>query len=143
MEMTGVRITEAQRKLLLELVRRFIPGVTVWAYGSRVKGTARPTSDLDLVVFATPDQRSRVSELKEALDESNLPFIVDLHIWDEVPEQFHRIIRNQYVVLQSSGRDIMPLKGSAASSKRHHPADKMKAREARGRNAAQEGHSHP
>jgi len=97
-----VDITIQQHKLLLELLRRFIPGVAVWAYGSRVKGTARANSDLDLIAFATPAQRPLVSELKEALDESNLPFIVDLHVWDEVPGRFHRIIRKECVVFQKA-----------------------------------------
>jgi type I restriction enzyme S subunit len=96
----AIDITPEQRKTLLAFFHRFIPGVEVWAYGSRVKWTARPNSDLDLVVFADPPQRRLVSELKEALDESNLPFPVDVHVWDEVPERFHAIIREEYVVLQ-------------------------------------------
>ena len=96
----AIDITTEQRKTLLALLRRFIPGVVVWAYGSRVKWTARINSDLDLVVFATPVQRSMVSELKEALAESDLPFLVDLHIWEDVPERFHEIIRKEYGVVQ-------------------------------------------
>ena len=98
----AIDITTAQRKTLLTLLRQFIPGVIVWAYGSRVKWTARPSSDLDLVAFTTPAQNPLVSELKDALAESNLPFPVDLHIWDEVPERFHKIIRDEYVVLQEA-----------------------------------------
>jgi predicted nucleotidyltransferase len=71
----------------------------VWAYGSRVRHTARPHPDLDPVVFTSPAQRWSVGELKEALSESDLPFAVDLHVWDEVPERFHEIIRKEYVVL--------------------------------------------
>jgi hypothetical protein len=37
--------------------------------------------------------------LKEALDESNIPYRVDLHVWDEVPERFHEIIRSEYLAL--------------------------------------------
>lgn len=96
----AIDITTEQRKTLLMLLRRFIPGVAVWAYGSRVKWTARPNSDLDLVTFTSPAQSPLVSELKEALAESNLPFLVDFHVWDEVPERFHEIIRKEYVVLQ-------------------------------------------
>ena len=99
---TAIDITKEQRKTLLALLGRFIPGVAVWAYGSRVKWTARPNSDLDLVAFTTPAQRSQVAELKEALAESSLPFPVDLHVWDEVPERFREIIRKEYVVVQEA-----------------------------------------
>lgn len=94
----AIAITTEQRQALLALLHRFIPGVDVWAYGSRVKGTARPNSDLDLVVFTSPAQRSLVAELKDELAESSaIPFIVDLHVWDEVPERFREIIREEYV----------------------------------------------
>ncbi len=88
--------------MLSELLRQFLPGVAVWAYGSRVKWTARPNSDLDLVAFTTPAQCPQVAELKDALAESNLPFPVDLHVWDDVPERFREIIRKEYVVVQEA-----------------------------------------
>ena len=68
-------------------------------YGSRVKWTSRPQSDLDLVVFATPEQERRVSDLRDAFEESSLPFRVDLFVWDDVPEQFHKQIEADHVVL--------------------------------------------
>ena len=95
-----IDITPEQRKTLLALLGRFLPGVTVWAYGSRVQGTSRRYSDLDLVTFATPEQRPRVAELKEALEESDLPFPVDLLIWDELPECFRPNIEERHVVAQ-------------------------------------------
>jgi len=98
----AIDLTTEQRNQLTDLLRRFLPGVTVWAYGSRVKWTARPNSDLDLVVFATPAQRPQVAELKDALAESNLPFPVDLHVWDDVPERFREIIQKEYVVVQEA-----------------------------------------
>ena len=93
-------MTTEQRELLLTYLPRFIPGVTVWAYGSRVKRSAKDRSDLDLVVFATPQQQSAVCDLQEALDESNLPFLVDLHIWDDLPERFHETILQHHAVIQ-------------------------------------------
>jgi predicted nucleotidyltransferase len=65
-----------------------------------VKGTARPNSDLDLVIFTSAVQRPQVSELKDAIDESNIPFRVDLHVWDDIPERFHDIIRREYQILE-------------------------------------------
>lgn len=104
----AIDISTAQRKTLLALLRQFIPGVEVWAYGSRAKWTARPNSDLDLVAFTSPEQNEKISALKEALAESDLPFLVDLHVWSEVPERFHEIIRKEYVVIQEESRNPLP-----------------------------------
>jgi len=95
----AIDLTPGQRKELLGLLSRHLPGVAVWAFGSRVKWTARPDSDLDLVVFSTPEQKDRVAALKEAIEESSLPFRVDLLVWDEIPESFQENIRQAYVSL--------------------------------------------
>ena len=93
-------LTPDQQSAVQELLKAYLPGTEVWAYGSRVKGTAKPWSDLDLVAFASPEQKNAVAELREAFDESDLPFRVDLFIWDEVPESFKENIRKERVVLQ-------------------------------------------
>ena len=95
----AIDITAEQRKLLLELLERHLPNTAAWVYGSRAKRTSRPQSDLDLVVFATPEQNGQVGELREAFEESNLPFRVDLFVWGAVPEQFRKHIRRDHVVL--------------------------------------------
>ena len=80
-----IDITADQRKAILAMLEKYLPNTTAWVYGSRAKWTSRPQSDLDLVVFATPDQNGRVSNLRQAFEESNLPFRVDLFVWDAVP----------------------------------------------------------
>ena len=95
----AVDITAEQRRTVLALLNRHLPDTAVWAYGSRVKGTSRPVSDLDLVVFAGPDQSGQVAELREAFEESNLPFRVDLFVWDEAPESFRTRIEAEHAVL--------------------------------------------
>ena len=94
-----IDITEEQRKTILTLLDRHLPNTTAWAYGSRVRWTSRPQSDLDMVVFAKPEQKSRVADLREAFEESNLPFRVDLFVWDTVPEEFRGRIEAEHVVL--------------------------------------------
>ncbi|MBO6004883.1 MAG: nucleotidyltransferase domain-containing protein, partial [Verrucomicrobia bacterium] len=69
-----LQISEKEKALLLELLQRHLPGVSVWAYGSRVGGKSSPWSDLDLVVFASAEQSRRVYDLRESLEESDLPF---------------------------------------------------------------------
>ena len=48
-----------------------------YAYGSRVKGTARKFSDLD-ICFQEEIPLSVISQLREEFSESNLPFEVEL-----------------------------------------------------------------
>ena len=96
-----IDLTAEQRRTVLALLNRHLPDTTVWACGSRVKWTSRPESDLDLVVFARPEQGAQVAELREALEESNLPFRVDLVVWDEVPGSFKKRIEGNHIVLAS------------------------------------------
>ena len=94
-----IDITAGQRKTILTLLERHLPGTEAWVYGSRAKWTSRPQSDLDLVVFAAPQQRRGVGNLREAFEESDLPFRVDLFVWDEVPETFRDQIEAEHAVL--------------------------------------------
>lgn len=95
----GVGLNDLHRKMLLELLNHYIPNTHVWIYGSRAKGTARPASDLDMIAFTQPDQTLQISALKEAFEESNLPFRVDLFVWDEVPDTFRKTIEEEHQVL--------------------------------------------
>ena len=99
-ELDNIDLTVAQRKEISALLKRYLPDTEVWAYGSRVKFTAKPSSDLDIVAFASKEQSLAVANLKEAFEENSLPFRVDFFIWDEVPEQFHKNIETERVVLQ-------------------------------------------
>ncbi len=82
-----VALTETELDLVRSLLHQHVSGVRSWAYGSRVKGTARRTSDLDLVVFSEQGD-GRVFSLREAFEESDLPFIVDVHVWNELPAEW-------------------------------------------------------
>ena len=104
----AIDITAAERKTVLDLLDRHLPNTTAWVYGSRVKWTSRPQSDLDLVVFPTPGQRGRVGDLREAFDESDLPFRVDLFVWDDVPASFRTRIDAEHVPLTRPTRPSCP-----------------------------------
>ncbi|MCF6287324.1 MAG: nucleotidyltransferase domain-containing protein [Candidatus Hydrogenedentes bacterium] len=96
----SIDITPGQRKTLLGLLNQYLPNTVAWVYGSRAKGTARPQSDLDMVVFAAPEMSMQVGGLQEAFEESSLPFRVDLFSWDDVPAPFQKNIESDHVVLQ-------------------------------------------
>lgn len=95
-----IYISSAQRNTLAALFEQYLPSVLVWAFGSRVKGNFRPDSDLDLVVFSKPAQSASVSELREALEESSLPFSMDVLVWDEIGSDFRDHILEEYAVFE-------------------------------------------
>ena len=107
-----IDMTAEQRKTVLSLFSGHLPDTEAWVYGSRVRWTSRPESDLDLVVFASPEQARGVSDLREAFEESNLPFRVDLFVWDEVPESFRERIEQEHVVVLEKGNARTEPKGS-------------------------------
>jgi len=96
-----IDITVSERKTILNLLETFLPETTVWAFGSRVKFTAKPESDLDLVAFIEPEQEGELTELKEAFAESDLSFKVDILDWNNIPDSFKQNIEKSYIALQN------------------------------------------
>ena len=95
----AIDITAEERETILELLERHLSGTAAWIYGSRAKWTSSLKSDLDLVVFATHEQKPQVGDLREAFEESDLPFRVDLFVWDDIPQSFREQIAKEHVVL--------------------------------------------
>ncbi len=98
------------RQQLEILLRKHLPTVEVWAYGSRVNGQSHDGSDLDLVL-RSPDLRripaDSLASFSEALQESTIPFLVEAHDWARLPKSFHPEIEREYVVLVAA--DSKPL----------------------------------
>ena len=69
-----------------------------YAYGSRTKGTARKFSDLDLC-YKEDIPRSVVNNIKEELEESNLPLIVELVSWKQMRPEFREMIKGDLVLI--------------------------------------------
>jgi uncharacterized protein len=94
-----------QPKELLQvqaILTKTIPRLTVWAYGSRVhRRHLKPFSDLDLVIFSEQDNPVDSMEIQEIFDESDLPFTVDVSIWEQLPEWLHLEVLKEHVVLQA------------------------------------------
>ena len=88
------------RRMLEEILREHVPGVEVWAYGSRVSAHSHGGSDL---VLRAPDLEEipigRLVDLEEALRLSTIPFLVETRDWARLPQSFHREIERDYVVL--------------------------------------------
>jgi predicted nucleotidyltransferase len=87
--------------LVREILQRRVPSAEVWVFGSRVQGTAKPHSDLDLAIISdAPLEGALLAELAEDFSDSDLPMRVDLVDWATTSERFREIIRNNYAVIQ-------------------------------------------
>lgn len=83
------------------VLRRRVPDREVWAFGSRVTGKARATSDLDLcVVGEVPLPYETSARLRYDFSESDIPYTVDVVDWATTSESFRKIIERDKVVVQ-------------------------------------------
>ena len=97
-----IHLLPKHRRQLEALFKKHLPEVEVWAYGSRVNGKSHPGSDLDLVLRSqnlSEINLLKLGYLKEALTESNIPFLVEARDWAILPKSFHSEIKKNYIVL--------------------------------------------
>jgi len=72
----------------------------VYAFGSRVRGTARKNSDLDLVIKSdNPLTTNDVYDIKDAFSESNILYRVDLSDWSRLSTSFKKAIESELVLV--------------------------------------------
>lgn len=96
-------VPPAHLAVVLSILRRHVPDREVWAFGSRVRGTAKAHSDLDLAVLGdAPLGLSVLASLEESFRESDLPWKVDVVDWATTSEVFRRIIEEERHVIQKA-----------------------------------------
>ena len=84
---------------LKSILNEYCSNAEVWAYGSRLTEDCHSGSDLDLVVKSFNDKTKSLYELKALLSDSNIPFIIDIHEFDKLPDYFQTEIKKNYVVI--------------------------------------------
>ena len=96
----SILLTDTQRRRLLEVLGCFAPPVErVDVFGSRARGTARPGSDVDLIV-AGPVSAATVRRIASALDDSYLSIFADVTAYSLLEDDgFAREVRRTAVPL--------------------------------------------
>lgn len=98
-------LREKDKQILTQIFSSVTLPFEVWAYGSRVSGTAHSGSDLDLVI-CTPEKTKLPTDvligLNRMITESNIPILVQLFDWARLPESFQRNIEARHEVLYSN-----------------------------------------
>lgn len=94
-----------RHKLILEnLLAQHLPDVEAWVYGSRISGRSHEGSDLDIVLRNVKLEKiddDKLSDFKNSLYDSSIPFIVDVRDWTCLPSHFQEEISRAFVVLSN------------------------------------------
>ena len=86
-------LSEDQLQRILNCIHTHLPHVKVYAFGSRVSGSPRKYSDLDLALdMGKPIALSALVKIKEAISETSIPYVVDLIDYACISVEFKKII---------------------------------------------------
>jgi len=91
-------IKEKHLNMLLDIFKKNSPRATIFAYGSRIKGNCHEGSDLDLTLYKYEGENP-LFKLKQALSDSNIPFIVEVNDFNNLPDSFKQEILKNYIVI--------------------------------------------
>lgn len=96
-----IDLSAEHRQLVLGLLAELLPAsARVWVFGSRATGRARRYSDLDLAIDAgRPLSLDEAALLREAFEESDLPYRVDIVDWHAIGDRFRRLVAAERIPL--------------------------------------------
>ena len=99
--MNRLNIAPEYMAIVQAVLQKNVPQRTVWAFGSRVKGAAKPYSDLDLAVVGdTPLSWVELAGLADDFSNSDLPWKVDIVDWANTSEEFRKVILARKIEIQ-------------------------------------------
>jgi len=99
-----IDVSPDQLQTIKDILKRHAPDCEVRAFGSRFKWTAKDHSDLDLAFVGSEKLPfKKLSALKNAFEESDLPYRVDVLDWHSISPEFQKVIEQGYEVIQKQG----------------------------------------
>lgn len=102
-----IDISADQWAIVQAILEKNVSEHEVWAFGSRARKTAKPYSDLDLVILApTPLSLAKRAALADEFSESELPWKVDVVDWASIEDSFKQIIAQDKVMIKPARNTI-------------------------------------
>ncbi len=104
-------------EIVQDILREHLPvGVKVWVFGSRANWTTKDSSDLDIALECeTRISRKLLGAMKDAFEDSILPFRVDIVDVNRIGDSFKRIVESHSVPLPLDGDMTLQLTCSVGS----------------------------
>lgn len=98
-------ITDKELHIVSGILQRYVPYCEVRVFGSRRDGTARTYSDLDLAIVGEGKMdEALIDTMKDAFQESDLPYRVDLLDWNTISPEFRNVIESRGFEIVSSAQ---------------------------------------
>ena len=94
-----IDITKKERNIISDILNQYLCGREVMVFGSRASGSPKPYSDLDIAIMG--DEKidfETQALLRDAFEESDLPFRVDILQWCNTSPEFKKTIQPQLEV---------------------------------------------
>ncbi|MBR5303949.1 MAG: restriction endonuclease subunit S [Candidatus Gastranaerophilales bacterium] len=88
----SIGITDEEQKIIIDILDKY-KEYLFYFYGSRVKGTYEKTSDLDILIRGKQEMPlNTLEDIKQAFDESKLPYIVNFSDYHSINKTFYKKI---------------------------------------------------
>ncbi|MDF7808184.1 nucleotidyltransferase domain-containing protein [Pontiellaceae bacterium B12219] len=95
-----INLAENHLNTVRRILADYVPSCEIRAFGSRVRGTEKSWSDLDLAIVG-PDKLNflTLADIREAFEESDLPIQIDVLDWHAITPEFRAVIEANYEIL--------------------------------------------
>ena len=91
-------ITDKEREIINNIIKEY--PYEFYAYGSRVKGDFTKGSDLDILIKSDNEIPIKIiEELKLKFNESRIPYIVNIAIFNDISDDFYNLIKKDLTKL--------------------------------------------
>lgn len=88
-----IKLNSKYTSMLNQIFDAYCKNAEIWAYGSRMNGDCHDGSDLDLVVINFGEKGKNLGELKQLINDSDIPILVDISEFDKLPPSFQNEIK--------------------------------------------------
>lgn len=94
-------ISQIEHSIINDILKAYSSQYQFYYYGSRVKGTFNKTSDLDILIKGKQEMPlSDLVQIREKMDESKLPYIVNFTDYNAIDEKFYNLIKDDLVLIE-------------------------------------------
>jgi predicted nucleotidyltransferase len=88
-----------EQKTIIRLLNALYPGVKIYLFGSRARGTAKPFSDIDLAIDTGKKLTFiEIAIAKNVIDALNMPITVDVVDMHSIPESLKTTILKEGIL---------------------------------------------